>query len=47
MKKIICSIALIAGSLLSTGIFISCGDQFPEEYPWIIGRQEDMDNTNE
>lgn len=37
MKKIICSIALIAGSLLSTGIFISCGDQFPEEYPWMIG----------
>ena len=47
MKKIICSIALIAGSLLSTGIFISCGDQFPEEYPWMIGRQEEMDNTNE
>ncbi len=47
MKKIICSIALIAGSLLSTGIFSSYGDQFPEEDPWMIGRQEEMDNTNE
>lgn len=47
MKKIICSIGLITGSLLSAGILISCGDQFPEEYPWMIGKQEEMDNTNE
>lgn len=47
MKKIIYSIGFIAGSLLSTGMFISCGDQFQEEYPWMIGKQEDMDNSNE
>ena len=47
MKKIIYSIGFFAGSLLSTGMLISCGDQFQEEYPWMIGKQEDMDNSNE
>ena len=47
MKKIIYSIGFIAGSLLSAGMLISCGDQFQEEYPWMIGKQEDMDNSNE
>lgn len=47
MKRIICSISLIAGTLFSMGIFTGCGDQFPEEYPWMIGKQEEMDNTNE
>lgn len=47
MKKIICSIGLIAGSLLSAGILTGCGDQFQEEYPWMIGKQEDMDNNDE
>ena len=47
MKKIIYSIGFFAGSLLSTGMLISCADQFQEEYPWMIGKQEDMDNSNE
>ena len=48
MRKTIYSIGfLILESVLSVGLFTACGDQFQEEYPWMIGRQEDMDNTNE
>lgn len=48
MRKTIYSIGfLILESVLSIGLFTACGDQFQEEYPWMIGRQEDMDNTNE
>ena len=34
-------------SVFSVGLFTSCGDQFQEEYPWLIGKQEEMDNNNE
>ena len=37
MKKITGLIGFIAGSLLSIGILTGCGDQFQEEYPWMIG----------
>ena len=47
MKKITGLIGFIAGSLLSIGILTGCGDQFQEEYPWMIGKQQDMDNTDE
>ena len=48
MRKTIYSIVfLILESVISVGLFTACGDQFQEEYPWMIGRQEDMDNTNE
>lgn len=48
MRKTIYSIGfLILESVLSIGLFTACGDQFQEEFPWMIGRQEDMDNTNE
>lgn len=33
--------------MFSVGLFTSCGDQFQEEYPWLIGKQEEMDNSNE
>ncbi len=46
--KTIKTIALVAGSLLSASIaFTGCGDQFQEEYPWMVGTQEEMDNENE
>ena len=48
MRKTIYSIGfLVLESVLSIGLFTACGDQFQEEYPWMIGRQQDQDNTNE
>ena len=48
MRKKLYSIGfLVAESLFSIGFLASCGDRFQEEYPWMIGRQEDMDNSNE
>lgn len=46
-KKIYLIGFLVAESLFSIGFLASCGDRFQEEYPWMIGRQEDMDNSNE
>lgn len=43
-KKII--ISVLCGTLLA-GALTSCGDQFQEEYPWMVGRQEDMSNEDE
>lgn len=37
----------MGASLLCTGALTSCGDQFQEEYPWMVGRQEDQDNEDE
>ena len=38
----------VAGlSILSSGVLTSCGDQFQEEYPWMVGKQEDQDNEQE
>ena len=39
-------ISVLCGTMLS-GAFISCGDKFQEEYPWMVGRQEDMSNEDE
>lgn len=48
MRKTIYSIGfLVIESVFSVGLFTSCGDQFQEEYPWLIGKQEEMDNSNE
>lgn len=48
MRKTIYSIGfLVIESVFSVGLFTSCGDQFQEEYPWLIGKQEEMDNNNE
>ena len=48
MRKTIYSIGfLVIESVLSIGLFTACGDQFQEEYPWLIGKQEEMDNSNE
>lgn len=45
-KHIICG--FVAGvSLLSSGVLTGCGDQFQEEYPWMVGKQEDQDNDEE
>lgn len=46
-KNKILSACLMGASLLSTGVLTSCGDQFQEEYPWMIGRQEDQSNEDE
>ena len=41
-------LGLVAGaSLLSSGVLTSCGDKFQEEYPWMIGKQEEQDNEEE
>lgn len=37
----------MGASLLCTGALTSCGDQFQEEYPWMVGRQEDQSNEDE
>ena len=37
------SSAAIAATLLLSG----CGDKFQEEYPWVVGSQEEMDNEVE
>lgn len=37
----------MGASLLCTGALTSCGDQFQEEYPWMVGRQEDQDSEDE
>lgn len=34
-------------SLLSTSVLTGCGDKFQEEYPWMIGKQEDQDQDQE
>ena len=48
MRKTIYSIGfLVIESVLSIGLFTACGDQFQEEYPWMVGKQEEMDNSNE
>ncbi len=47
MKRTIKTIALFAGCLMSMGSLTGCGDQFQEEYPWMVGKQEDMDNESE
>ncbi len=47
MKRTIKSIILFTGGLMLMNIFSSCGDRFPEEYPWMIGRQEDQSNESE
>ncbi len=47
MKRTTKTIALIAGGLIMTGFFTGCGDQFQEEYPWMVGRQEDQSNESE
>ncbi len=48
MRKTIYSIGfLVVESVLSIGLFTACDDRFQEEYPWMIGRQEEMDNSNE
>ena len=48
MRKTIYSIGfLVIEYVFSVGLFTSCGDQFQEEYPWLIGKQEEMDNNNE
>ena len=48
MRKTIYSIGfLVIESVFSVGLFTSCGDQFQEEYPWMVGKQEEMDNSNE
>ncbi len=48
MRKTIYAIGFfVVESVFSVGLFTSCGDRFQEEYPWMIGRQEDMDNANE
>ena len=39
-------ISLISGVILS-GALSSCGDQFQDEYPWMVGRQQDMSNDDE
>lgn len=45
MKKQII-ISVLCGTILS-GAFTSCGDQFQEEFPWMVGRQEDMSNDDD
>ena len=41
MRKTIYSIGfLVIESVFSVGLFTSCGDQFQEEYPWLIGKQK-------
>ena len=43
MRKTIYSIGfLVIESVFSVGLFTSCGDQFQEEYPWLIGKQEEI-----
>ncbi len=37
----------MGASLLCSGALTSCGDQFQEEYPWMVGRQEDQSNEDE
>lgn len=39
-------LSFICGSVIA-GSLISCGDQFQEEYPWMVGQQEDMSNEDE
>lgn len=46
-KNNILSACLMGASLLCTGALTSCGDQFQEEYPWMVGRQEDQDSEDE
>ena len=45
MKKKQIIYGFIAGlSILSTGDLTGCGDKFQEEYPWLVGNQEEQDN---
>ncbi len=41
------TIALFVGYLFMTSFLTGCGDKFQEEYPWIIGKQEDQSNEDE
>ena len=39
-------IPVLCGAVLCS-ILSSCGDQFQEEYPWMVGRQEEMSNDDD
>lgn len=46
-KKYNLLLATFSIGTLMMGSFTSCGDRFPPEYPWMVGRQQDLDQEDE
>lgn len=46
-KKYSLLLATFSIGTLMMGSFTSCGDKFTDDYPWLVGRQEEIDQEDE